>query len=526
MKFVFYIITTLLVYSTTSAQLILWDKSFGGNASDILYEMTPTPDNGFILAGATHSSESGNLKVLGNGNYDYCFWKLNHAGDIEWFKTFGGTDKDLLQKVVLTTDGGFLLLGTSFSQKSATKATKNFGESDVWILKLDPAGQVQWQTTIGGTGIEKFNTIAQISNNEFIIGLTTESKKLFTEHSSKQIPETNFSLPSYGGADAVLVTIDAKKGGIKDMQRFGAKYSDEVASIHIDKNKNIYLGINSNSNLSSSKTTENIGQNDIWLLKLDQNKKVIWQKTFGGIGNDQLVSIIDFSNQITLIANSNSPSGNLKNIANQKQTSIWLFTINDFGEITTEKEVKNLKTTKATSVTNNNDQELVIAAYTSDNESLEASHFYVSALNTELNTSWEKVIENKKQNVLNNVVQLRDNSLVLAGTSNSGAMSKRSNSFGNNDMWVLKLGDEEKITKQLPQIEAYPNPVTDYVNIIIGFEYQSGSLTVFDISGRNVYYQPITNSTIPVNLKNLPQGVYILDIKTNTKAESIKIIKK
>lgn len=92
----------LLIFSQIlNSQNILWDKSLGGNASDVLYDLTATPDNGFIISGASHSSNSGNLKSLTNGNYDYSLWKLNSIGEIEWNKNFGGSDKDLLQKLSL-----------------------------------------------------------------------------------------------------------------------------------------------------------------------------------------------------------------------------------------------------------------------------------------------------------------------------------------------------------------------------------------------------------------------------------------
>ena len=123
-------------------------------------------------------------------------------------------------------------------------------------------------------------------------------------------------------------------------------------------------------------------------------------------------------------------------------------------------------------------------------------------------------------------MKLRDDSFLLAGTSNSNTMGKRSESFGNNDFWIVKLGNKEDKLKQLPSLEAFPNPASDYVNVVLGFEYEVGTLSLFDISGRQILSQKISNNTIPVSLNQLPQGIYIIDVKTNTKSESIKIIKK
>lgn len=510
---------------TAFSQNILWDKSLGGNASDVLYDLTATPDNGFIISGASHSSNSGNLKSITNGNYDYSLWKLNSIGEIEWNENFGGSDKDLLQKVILTNDGGYLLLGTSFSKESDTKSIENFGEADVWILKLNAAGNTEWQAAIGGSGIDKFNVIQTIGSKEFIIGMTSESRRIKYKHSSATIGSTDLKLNHYGGADAIVLSIN-KDGKLNWYKNFGGKYTDEIAALNIDDEQNLLIGINSNSDISSSKKTSAKGQKDIWVVKLDENQKEIAQYSFGGNLNDELVDIVKFKDNLIFVANSNSPAGNGKKTANAEGYSIWTFTIDKDGFIENETEIKEEKMTKAANVINYNNQELIVAASSSKSKEGEDADFYMVSINQNLKTNWEKSIENNKNNVLKSLVKLRDDSFLLAGTSNSNTMGKRSESFGNNDFWIVKLGNKENKLKQLPSLEAFPNPASDYVNVVLGFEYEVGNLSLFDISGRQILTQKINNNTVPVNLNQLPQGVYIIDVKTNTKSESIKIIKK
>lgn len=507
------------------SQNILWDKSLGGNASDVLYDLTATPDNGFIISGASHSSNSGNLKSLTNGNYDYSLWKLNSIGEIEWNKNFGGSDKDLLQKVILTNDGGYLLLGTSFSKESSSKSLENFGEADVWILKLNAAGVTEWQSAIGGSGIDKFNVIQPVGSKEFIIGITSESRKITYKHSLATIGSTDLKLNHYGGADAILLSIN-KEGKLNWYKSFGGKYTDEIVALNIDEDQNLLIGINSNSDISSSKKTTAKGQKDIWVIKLDKYQKETAQYHFGGNLNDELVDIVKFKEKLIFVANSNSPAGNGKKTENAEGYSIWTFSLDKDGFIENEAEIKQAKMTKASNVINYNNQELIIAASSSKSKKGEDTDYYIVSINEDLIQNWDKSIENNNNNVLKSLVKLRDDSFLLAGTSNSNTMGKRSESFGNNDFWIVKLGNKEDKLKQLPSLEAFPNPASEYVNVVLGFEYEVGTLSLFDISGRQIFSQKISNNTIPVNLNQLPQGVYIIDVKTNTKSESIKIIKK
>lgn len=102
-------LTTLNSYS----QDILWEKSLGGKHADYLMDVKATADYGFILAGSSLSKKSGNKTENNKGDLDYCIWKMNEKGDIEWQKSFGGSGSDFLQSIDLTNDGGFILAGTS-----------------------------------------------------------------------------------------------------------------------------------------------------------------------------------------------------------------------------------------------------------------------------------------------------------------------------------------------------------------------------------------------------------------------------
>ena len=126
---------TLLTSITSYSQNILWEKSFGGKQAEYLLDAIPTPDYGFILAGSSLSDKSGNKEAERKGNYDYCLWKISENGDIDWQKSFGGSKNDLLMSAQATRDGGYILAGTSDSPINFDKTDATIGQQDLWIDK-------------------------------------------------------------------------------------------------------------------------------------------------------------------------------------------------------------------------------------------------------------------------------------------------------------------------------------------------------------------------------------------------------
>ena len=140
---------------------------------------------------------------------------------------------------------------------------------------------------------------------------------------------------------------------------------------------------------------------------------------------------------------------------------------------------------------------------------------------------WKKTVGSNGEDKLTKLIETRDGDYLLAGTS-SGAMSRdRYTGKGSNDYWVVKLGDKDKKKKQekRSQIEAIPNPAGQFTNIIVGFDFSSGSASVFDLAGRQLQHFEVTSRTIPLEMSGLPEGIYIVEVKTDKGTDSVKVIK-
>ncbi len=131
----------------------LWSATYGGAGIDQGQAIAETADGGFVIAGYTNSS--------GAGGYDGLLVKINGDGVLEWQRTFGGSEWDFLYSVVDDQTGGFMLVGETFSSGS--------GGSDAWVLKLNDTGELIWERTYGGEGMDDGRCIRLVSTGGAVI---------------------------------------------------------------------------------------------------------------------------------------------------------------------------------------------------------------------------------------------------------------------------------------------------------------------------------------------------------------------
>lgn len=99
------------------SQKVVWEKTIGGEHSEYLFDMVPTLDYGFLLAGSSLSDKSGLKSLKSQGNLDYFLWKMDKNGEEEWQLSFGGEGQDILKSIYPTADMGYILGGYSDSGK-------------------------------------------------------------------------------------------------------------------------------------------------------------------------------------------------------------------------------------------------------------------------------------------------------------------------------------------------------------------------------------------------------------------------
>ena len=513
------------------SQDIEWEKSFGGKHSDYLFDAVPTADYGFILAGSSLSRKSGGKTEDNNGDLDYWIWKMNEHGELDWQKSFGGNGMDLLQSIRLTNDGGFILAGSSDSSEGVQKKDACKGKSDFWVIKLDARGGEQWQLTIGGTGQEQLQSVVPTADGGYILGGTSSSNKSRTEASA--IPDLSSKTDKcFGSTDFWVVKLDGK--GLVEWQRtIGGQYAETLRSIQQTKDGSYLLGGSSNSDETGNKTLRGFGMADYYVVKLDREGNMIWQQNFGGTGDDQLYVVHQtFDGDYIAAGNSSSSASGNKSSSNASGSDFWLVKFNDDGKILWQESYNNGQADLLTSLVENDDHSLLIGGHSrsegasgkKDKQGI--NDYVVIKITPDGDERWTETFGSKGDDILRKAIETRDGGYLLAGTSNGTVSGDKMSGVGRNDFWVVKLKDKDKKKEHKNIIEAIPNPATDYTNVIVGYDFTSGTATVVDLAGRILQQFPIDSRTVPVDLSAYPEGIYVVNIKTNVQSDGVKVIKK
>jgi hypothetical protein len=265
-------------------------RTCGGRTDDWARSIVQTTDGGFAVAGWGGMSGL-NLKHALGGN-DYWLVKLNTRGQLEWENSYGGSGMDNANAVVQTNDGGYVLAGTSSSNN--LHVTGNHGSADCWLMKADASGVIVWQRSIGGSGLDYANNMDKTSDKGFII-------------SGHTLSNDGDAKGNHGNFDGWVVKTDSI-GNVQWYTCLGGTRRDELHEIHQTTDGGYIAVGTTNSNDgdvsgyhsgkgnysvagSSQDNNENNASMDIWVVKLNASGKPEWQKCIGGSKDDTAYSI-------------------------------------------------------------------------------------------------------------------------------------------------------------------------------------------------------------------------------------------
>jgi hypothetical protein len=242
------------------------------------------------LAGTSDSPKGQDKKEAGKGGNDFWIIKLDASGAEQWQKTIGGSGQDDLTAVIQTRDGGYLVGGSSASEKTGDKSQPSRGNLDYWIIKLDRKGTIEWQKTYGGQYVDQLRSIEQTKDGGFIAGGYSNSPD-----------DGDKTDKNYGIGDYWILKLDSK-GGIQWQKTFGGDKDDQLYAIHQTYDEGYIVGGNSNSGVSNNKKKSNEKGTDFWVVRLDASGESVWQETYNFGKADILTSLTENPDHTFLIA--------------------------------------------------------------------------------------------------------------------------------------------------------------------------------------------------------------------------------
>lgn len=519
-KIAFAILISLNSFSQTPN--IQWQKTLGGTEYDGAACIQQTSDGGYIVAGTTVCNDG---DVTGNhGENDVWVVKLNATGVIIWQKALGGTLSDYANSIQQTSDGGYIVAGNTQSNNGDVTGNHNTGTiyfDDVWVVKLNTIGVIVWQKTLGGTDHDIAKSIQQTLDGGYIVAGYTYSNDgdVSGNHSSFY--------------DCWIVKLNSI-GEIVWQKTLGGT-NDDIASLIQQTSDGGYIiaGVTASNN---GDVTQQHGISDCWVVKLNATGGIVWQKTYGGTNQDSATSIQQTLDGGYIVAgNTYSNDGDVS--GNHGDLDVWIVKLNASGTIVWQKALGGTGTDYVSSIQQRLDGSYIIAGSTySNNGDVSGNHTtdnslpdcWLIKINSTGAILWQKTLGGTDGDGAASIYQTSDNGYIIAAStsSNDGDVTGL---HGNGDYWVVKLTTDNLDTSEFESVKnsiIYPNPTNSYF-VIQNKELSSENFVynIIDVTGR-VILSGNSKYNETINIESLKTGNYIIQIETKNRAIETKKLTK
>lgn len=302
---------------------MLWSNTYGGVDAESGLAIAETNDGGFILAGTT--------RTFGAGEGDCWLVKINATGTLLWSETYGGSGDDYIRDLKVTPDGGFIFTGFTDSEGA--------GGKDIYLVKTDSQGNVQWEETFGGSNNEEGWSVVLTADGGYAVGGWTES---------------------YGSGLADFYLIKLNSNGTSVWTKtFGGNLADSGLSLETTSDGGFIFG--------GTTRSYGAGLGDMWLIKTNNTGDTSWTKTFGG-------SADDYGRGVGLWAGGYAITGYTKS-AGAGLADVYLVLTDDQGNITFEEQYGGAADDEANGLLATNSEILIIGYTESNSAGLEDYYF-------------------------------------------------------------------------------------------------------------------------------------------------------
>lgn len=478
-KFIMICTTAVLLISNLAFPQTdtLWTRTAGGADDDYGYSVEECSDGGFIVAGSTAS--------FSVGSSDVYLIKYDAQGNVLWTKTYGGYNWESSTSVQQTSDGGYILGGTTTSFGA--------GISDAWLLKTDASGDTLWTRTYGGPEPDGCAAVRQTDDDGYILVGSTRTY-------------------GAGWSDLYLVKTDAS-GDTLWTRVYGGTNDDYGYSVQQSLDGGyIVAGV-----------TSSFGGGDrTWLIKTDASGDTLWTRIYSTTERNNFLSVQQTSDQGYIIGGSIWSGG-------ATTFDVSLIKTNSSGDTLWTKAYGGADDEFGHSIQQTIDGGYIITGMTS---SFGAGNDDVYLIKTDASgdTLWTKTFGGPFFEDGSCVRQTSDGGYIIAGeTTSYGA--------GWDDLWLIRLAGPVGVEENIPSIPSsfsllqnYPNPFNPSTKIkyAIGSK-QFASLKVYDVLGNEVATlvneeKPAGTYEVGFNAEGLPSGVYFYQLHASAFVQTKKML--
>jgi hypothetical protein len=454
MKNLILFVILLLSFHVQAQPSLKWQRSYGGSNSDGTSSIAIAADGSYFVAGGSDSNDS---LVLGHhgssGTPDYWILKLDTAGNILWQKSIGGSYWDEAFSIIATTDTGCIIAGRAASIDGDATGGGHHGNGsyyDAWIVKLDKQGNIQWQKCYGGIRGDGAYAIQKTTDGGYIFGGKSDS--------------ISGDVTRHMGNDDYWIVKLSNTGAIQWQKSFGGSYYDLTRSI-VEVPGGGYLALgytgSTNGDIPYSR-----GADDYFLVMLDANGNVKWRKVYGGSLNEEPYKIISVKSGGFLIAGA-SPSTDGE-LSFPHAGTAWVIKIDTAGVIQWQKTYGGSTGERLISVKEDGDGGFIFVGDSYSNDggvighhgTTVSSDIWLLKTDSVGNMLWNRSYGGVDYENATDITIDNEGNYVVSGVASyvDGDVTKI---YGSLDYWILKIG--------------CPLPVKPTVTISNGILYSSSA---------------------------------------------------
>ena len=404
--------------------------TLGGSKNESAQAVVNTTDGGYAILGHSQSMD-GDVTNKSNESYDYWVLKFDTTNQLQWQKTYGGSDDDRGTDIIQTTDGGYAVIGKSKS--GDLDVSENAGYDDFWMIKLDGNGSILWEYSFGYAGSDVPYSVIQTNDNGYLV-----SGVLDVTASNGQGDRVSSSQRRHAGGDYWVIKLNAN--GIKEWSNYyGGSFTDTAYdAIQTEDNGYIIVGSSDSNDVD---VANNKGSYDFWVIKISNTGDLVWEKSFGGSEIDEARAISNTADGNYLVVG-DTRSANIDVSQNRGAADLWMIKINSEGSLIWEKTLGGTSFDVGRSVSKTQDNGFLIAGSSrSSDGDLRNNKGQNDALILKINSSgdleWQKTIGGSEVDFFYGAAELTDGSVLAIGDTNSSNGDITENK-GFTDLLILK----------------------------------------------------------------------------------------
>ncbi len=467
----------LLLRSAIAQQppTVEWMDCFGGTIADVGYAVVQTTDSNYVAVGKTLSMNDGD--VSGNhGGTDVWAIKLDASGALLWQHCIGGSAADEAYAVVATPDDGVLLAGLTESFDGDALACTS---GPLWVVKLDAAGDIQWQNCFAATTAYSIDLTSD--GGCFVVG---------------------------GSMDLFVAKLDPL-GALVWLHTYGSSGVDVgYSGVQTDDGGYIVTG---SCGANNGDVTGWHGSLDCWVLKLDAAGDIEWQDSYGGTGFDRTFAILQTSDGGYLAGGvTGSSDGDVGPLCSD---AAWMFKLDAAGALQWQQcyepgILPNSGGCVGTLLAM--DDGAFVAAGIGDGE------YWLQKIDITGAVQWQQVYGLSGGYLRNAAGRTLDGGFIC--TDGTGITGCGGSNNGGSDMRVFKL-EKVNVTEGIeavhtPTLSIFPDPGHDLVRVTTTQPLQHATLSLRDALGREVQRLPMPGTELVLDLGAQARGPYILTLHT------------